>query len=171
MCPSCHERIQIPRPVKEPEERPPAVAELLQPESPKSQALVPLKKSEKEKPQEIIPVVLPAAQEPPPMQYGWVTLKVSAQLLNWPPVCCLCMGPEQYSLEASYTRQISGGRLQTNVWRIPYCHGCAGQVQSGQIGAAVEYIGRHATVHTFRFWNQTYALAFAQANASKMLRS
>lgn len=183
-CPSCKERIMIPRPESEPlPEIAPVIAEIVKDdpkprpvsESANLPVVIPVNLPA------VVPVPLPESREshaapdmPPPVGVfrvnTWIQLRVSARLLHWPAACAACLAPEQTEVEISFTRPAKAGRLESRSWRVPYCFGCFQAVQENRAGPAVIYDGWQSSVHTFRFWNAQYAKAFGEANREKMVR-
>jgi hypothetical protein len=109
----------------------------------------------------------PAPAPHRPARTGWVELRVSARLLRWPASCACCLGPEETQVDAVC---LAAHRRKAKAWRVPYCQRCADDVLARRAGPSVLYLDWEHSVHFFRFWNQDYALAFAMANESKMLR-
>jgi LSD1 subclass zinc finger protein len=177
LCPSCRERIESPRqpPAAVAVETAPVIAEIIADTKPKGE-LVPVVNPPR-------PVVLPAPAPPPvqevvappppsePVEYGWVHVKVSAHLLNWPDSCAQCLGTADDLVEAYCRRTSPAGRVETNCWRVPYCRGCASRVRSGASGESVVYVRWFRSVHEFAFWNRRYAATFIAANLKKVLRA
>jgi hypothetical protein len=60
------------------------------------------------------------------------TVRISANLIHWPPACACCCANADHSVEVTSTR-VTGTRVirsQTKGWRVPYCRACLRHVDA-----------------------------------------
>ena len=128
-----------------------------------------------------------------PKQYQ---VKVSARLLHWPRQCVCCFGTPDTSGKISHVRWKSS-KAEKRSWEVPYCHRCTehgaalenaerfGEPRRAKriladtglklkntwvaLAPAAAYDGWNGSVQHFRFLSERYALAFIEANRSKIV--